>query len=80
MDCKEFRDLEQSFVELRRRRFELAANGTLTAEVEEQFARAELNALYALLDHRDQHGCQRKLGSAAALPASRNMGGIIGPY
>ena len=82
MECEEFKRLEQSFLDVRLRRLEHVAKATLTPEVEDKLSRTELQALLALLDHRAAHGCQG--GSPGAdeskLPASRSLGGIIGPY
>jgi hypothetical protein len=78
MPCDEFEKLEQSFIDVRRQRAEHLAKSTLTPAREEELSRAELKALYDLLDHRVDHGCQR--GRTIRLPASRNIGGIIGPY
>ncbi len=78
MPCEEFEKLEQAFIDVRRQRAELLAKDTLTSAREEELSRAELRALYDLLDHRADHGCQR--GRTTSLPASRNIGGIIGPY
>jgi hypothetical protein len=79
MECQEFSKLEQGFLAVRRQRAQKIADGKLTPDLEEQLARAELQALYSLLDHRLEHGCQSST-SARKLPASRNLGGIIGPY
>ena len=78
MPCEEFEKLEQAFIDVRRQRAEHLAESTLTTAREEELSRAELRALYDLLDHRTDHGCQR--GRTTRLPASRNIGGIIGPY
>ena len=76
MPCEEFERLKQSVIEVRKQRAQHIAKATLTPESEEQLSRAELEALFALLDHRLQHRCQ----GSAGLPASRSIGGIIGPY
>jgi hypothetical protein len=78
MPCEEFQKLEQTFIDVRRQRAGHLAKSTLTPALEEELSRAELKALYDLLDHRADHGCQR--GRTTRLPASRNIGGIIGPY
>jgi hypothetical protein len=78
MSCEEFDKLEEVFIDVRRQRAEHSAKSTLTPAREEELSRAELKALYDLLDHRVDHGCQR--GRTTRLPASRNIGGIIGPY
>jgi hypothetical protein len=78
MPCEEFEKLEQAFIDVRRQRAEYLAKATLTPDREEELSHAELRALYDLLDHRTDHDCQR--GRTTRLPASRNIGGIIGPY
>ncbi len=76
MARQKLEELEQAFVNVRQQRLQHLTNGTLTPEMEDQLSRAELRALYALLDHRAEHDNQRP----SKLPASRNIGGIIGPY
>ncbi len=78
MQCQEFERLEQSFVDLRHERLERVTKGTLAPEVEAQLRRAELQALVEVLDHATKHACQGRV--PVKLPASRNIGGIIGPY
>ncbi len=72
MVSPELARLEQAFVDVRQQRLQHLTKGTLTPELEDQLSRAELTAFYALLDHRAGH--------ESKLPASRNIGGIIGPY
>jgi len=76
MPCEESERLEQSWIEVRKQRARHIAKAALTPELEEQLSRTELEALFALLDHRAVHRCQ----GSAGLPASRRIGGIIGPY
>jgi len=82
MQCKEYDDLEQAFMEVRRRQLSLWRSEQLTPDLEDELSRAELEALFALLDHRAEHGCQPIVAgqASAKAPASRNMGGVIGPY
>jgi hypothetical protein len=80
MACQEFEKLEQQFVDIRRSRLQHLTSGTMTLDMEDKLSRAELQALYAVLDHRNQHDCQPTATRAPKLPASRNIGGIIGPY
>lgn len=76
MACQELEELERAFVNVRQQRLQHVVNGTLTPELEDQLSHTELRALYALLDHRAEHDHPRPV----KLPASRNIGGIIGPY
>jgi len=82
MECTEFADLERSFVEVRRRRFQLGKDGDLTLELEDELSRAELKTLLALLDHCQEHGCRRTpaRNAGATLPGPRKIGGIISPW
>jgi hypothetical protein len=78
MECQEYEALEQSFVDVRLKRLKHLSDETLTAAMEEELSRAELKALLHLLDHCAEHGCRGR--RATKLPASRKIGGIIGPY
>jgi hypothetical protein len=59
MDCAQFEELEHEFIRIRSERTKLVLNGLLTLELEEQSSRDELRALFRLLDHKTEHGCQR---------------------
>ena len=78
MQCQEFERLEQSFVDLHHERLERVTKETLASEAEARLRRAELQALVEVFDHAIEHACQGRV--PVKLPASRNLGGIIGPY
>jgi len=80
MECEELCRLEMRFVEARRRSWQSSGGEDRPADEIDDHSRAELKALLAVLDHRAEHGCQSPAGTTTKLPATRNIGGIIGPY
>ncbi len=82
MKCKQFDDLEHSFLEARRQWLQQLSRGDVSPEETDNLSRTELKALTALLEHSAEHGCQRPANERMPrkLPSTRNMGGIIGPY
>ena len=58
MACKEYEALERDFVGIRTKQTSLLLKGELTSELEEQLSRQELTALFRLIDHKTEHGCQ----------------------
>jgi hypothetical protein len=82
MDCKDCTELEQAFLETRRRWLRELRDGTLTPEKGDALSRDEWKMLLALIDHRVTQHCMNTMTDATnrALPAPRNMGGIIGPW
>lgn len=81
MECKQLQELEQVFVETRRRWLRYVSGGCVSAEEVDRLSGAELKAVLAVIDHRAEHGCEGPAdASARQLPRRRNIGGIIGPY
>jgi hypothetical protein len=78
MECQEFDQLERAFVQTRKQWLQYVNSRNVSSEQIDTLSRAELKALLAVLDHRAEHGCHTE--STRRLPASRNIGGIIGPY
>jgi hypothetical protein len=81
MDCKDCADLEQAFLEIRRRSLSEPRDGTLTPEKVDELSREEWKLLLALSDHRATQQCLSTIADATSrsLPAPRNSGGIISP-
>lgn len=80
-DCKDCTELEQAFLEIRRRSLSELRDGSLTPEKVDELSREEWKLLLALSDHRATQHCLRTIadGTNRSLPASRNSGGIISP-
>jgi len=82
MDCKDCTELEQAFLETRRRWLSELREGAPTPEKVDELSREEWRVLLALSDHRVTQHCMSTITEAMSrpLPASRNMGGIISPW
>ena len=82
MDCKDCDELEQAFLDTRRRWLKELQDRTVTPEDVDVLSRAEWKVLLALLDHRPTHHRASTITDASGrpLPASRNMGGVISPW
>jgi hypothetical protein len=81
MECKDCTELEQTFLEIRRRWLSDLRDGALTPEKVDELSREEWKMLLALSDHRVTQHCMSTIADASSrsLPAPRNMGGIISP-
>ena len=78
MECKQHSELERAYLDARKQSLQAAVAGKAAAEQIEKLTRAELEALLAIVEHQLQHAC--RMEALRKLPASRNIGGIIGPY
>lgn len=58
--CSEFEKLENDFIAARRETRRRAAANTLNDRLQAEMDRREITALFKLLDHRAEHGCQRE--------------------